>query len=435
MLSKWHPSQISAQTLIDQFEGLIYVDPKLQRRVVWRPTDSVDFIHSCATGFALNAIFIADIQSCLMFAKDEGIKADVRYFQDLLNRGYRYISLDGQNRTRALYSLFNDLLTIYSPRGDAPYVGVDNKTYNIRPAAGKLFTQLEPELQWALKMMQLSLVTVQGMSMSGLRKVFLKLNSGVPLNRMEKRNALNSEISDCIRSWSKNVCPNMWLHVGGLKEKIARMEDLKVLAECYIATHPDTLRKGCSDDDLDTLYSRGVDPHGERWDSVYPRSNLLRFEAILGMVSECIINRPTRNRRVSLQQLRALFAACEHLYDTSMDFADAGKFYEFIYNSDRELINASKGLEVEQNKINKSQGKEDAPSSVFYWHWCGVYKPLAIRTFREKALIHGGEIQSGKPLDPSLLPYTLKYAIDNRLVVDKDRNNIIIYPDEAEVAA
>jgi hypothetical protein len=60
---------------IDQFTTEVwnktYVDPALQRRLVWNSNNKKEYLQSLFKGFAYAPMMVADIQSCLDFCLAE----------------------------------------------------------------------------------------------------------------------------------------------------------------------------------------------------------------------------------------------------------------------------------------------------------------------------------------------------------------------------
>ena len=81
----------------------VFYDPKFQREYgSWTLKQKRKFILSVFAGRNWGTIAVADIRLCLEYAKEENCKDSIKYYQDLLQAGYVYLSLDGQHRTKCV---------------------------------------------------------------------------------------------------------------------------------------------------------------------------------------------------------------------------------------------------------------------------------------------------------------------------------------------
>ena len=87
----------------------VYYDPSIQRRKVWEDSDKISYRDSLMDGTDGGNILLADIKSSMDNSFTMGNMKDYEYFSRLWNQGYRYISIDGGNRTDYLLEEFNKI--------------------------------------------------------------------------------------------------------------------------------------------------------------------------------------------------------------------------------------------------------------------------------------------------------------------------------------
>ena len=186
-----------------------YVDPALQRRLVWNSNDKKQYLQSLFKGFAYAPMMVADIQSCLDFCLAEleraetvevspcrlkDLKHSVKYYTALLGKGYRYISIDGQNRSHAIKAFLSNDVNIQGTvfRSARLTHNLTKKTF---------YEDLLRDAKDFLSVKDLVHVTIINTHTRGeLEEIFVQVNEGVALNDMEKCSAQSSSLGKYIRS-------------------------------------------------------------------------------------------------------------------------------------------------------------------------------------------------------------------------------------------
>jgi len=117
-----------------------------------------------------------------------------------LNEGYKYVILDGNNRMSFIQSLFNDEYTI--PEGKYEYITDEvNGTiasFTVRKGKQK-FSDLPERVREVLVERQAAISVYTQITLEGMSEVFQNVNSGVPLNGQELRNAYSSLWAEYVR--------------------------------------------------------------------------------------------------------------------------------------------------------------------------------------------------------------------------------------------
>lgn len=95
----------------------------------------------------------------------------------------RYEILDGQQRLTSLFEFLDDRFALH---GAVEPIEFDGFTYDI---AGKKFSELEPELQDAIKGYRFSIQALENYTYPEVEKLFFNINSGVALSTIQKSKA------------------------------------------------------------------------------------------------------------------------------------------------------------------------------------------------------------------------------------------------------
>ena len=93
---------------------------------------------------------------------------------------FHYEILDGQQRLTSLFSFLSDE---YALHGSIEPIEYDGFTYDI---AGKKFSELEPELQDAIKGYRFSIQALENYTFDEVEKLFFNINNGVALSTIQK---------------------------------------------------------------------------------------------------------------------------------------------------------------------------------------------------------------------------------------------------------
>ena len=180
----------------------IYYDKTIQRRKVWKPKDKVSYRESLVDGTDASDIVLCDIKSSMDNSYSEGNKKDYDYFSKLHNQGYRYISIDGGNRTDFLLGEYNN---------------IDSNSQI--PMSDEMFDFFNSEI---------SLKYIYNASKNQLHRTFINLNSNTSANSQERRNAMEGIVSEFIR--------NIGIEYSVELQKIdkltfSRMKDLELISQ------------------------------------------------------------------------------------------------------------------------------------------------------------------------------------------------------------
>ena len=200
----------------------IYIDPRYQRRNSWNKENQKNFIDSIYKNMVSHSIILVNIGASYHIALQKNRHKDADYFKELLDKGYEYISIDGNNRSQTITKYKNGEIGVkYSHDKDK-----------------SLFLKKK-----------LSVTTYSSMSLLQMHELGIKVNQGQPWNRQEQRNCINSMVADTIREISTKF--------NNITEKInvkkTRMYDDELLVMLLFY---ETNKRGGTQDSWDTMYKK-----------------------------------------------------------------------------------------------------------------------------------------------------------------------------------
>ncbi len=173
-----------SQLVENRDRGRMFPNPEYQRGEVWTPGQQKKLIDSIFRGYQLPIFYLHNIRETF---SDGGIVD-------------RLEIIDGQQRVNALYRFVKGDFRLYEvDDSDAkfPTFLLDTEKYPC-PWGGKDFHGIPEELQTKLLNTQLSVALITNATDNEIRDLFVRLQSGFPLNPQEKRDSLPGQFTDFI---------------------------------------------------------------------------------------------------------------------------------------------------------------------------------------------------------------------------------------------
>lgn len=252
------------RTLIDSYRayGKFVAPEQFQRPQAWGKNDKRAYFESILMnrlegGFVMVDLYLA---SKALDKVDSDDRA-VGFFKDLILQGYKYITLDGNNR----FSLIRDLLNgdYKIPTGTYQYI-LDNDD-TIREqficSDNNTFDTLPEEIQSLITDRALVISEYTQIHYEGLSDVFRNVNSGVPLNDQEIRNAMNTPWADWIRSLRKKTAIKDLLNTTKGRNHMYRLSGDEFLGQCidYVLGCDDEQNvRGSNQSTMNKMYSSDI---------------------------------------------------------------------------------------------------------------------------------------------------------------------------------
>ena len=181
-----------------------YAPEEFQRPEAWGKDDRKDYFQSLLMNRLEGNFVVVDIE--LAIKKLEKLAPTDRAYKflvELSHQGIEYILLDGNNRFKFLTALMNDEYQI--PRGTYNYVIEDDILTLVVGSHNNVFSKLPKLVQKVIRDRQLVISEYVQIDYTGLSDVFTNVNSGVPLNHQEKRNAMDSQWAGWVRQIRKEI--------------------------------------------------------------------------------------------------------------------------------------------------------------------------------------------------------------------------------------
>jgi len=174
-------------TIDELVNARVYLDLSFQSIDRWDEKHQTDYASSIIQNKTTSNILIVDVEACF---QNSTKKSDKNYFKAILDMGFKYISVDGNNRKVTANNILNDLVAFHYGIYDGHFIDVDNCYWST------LEDGLKDELlnKKAFRMEILEMAT-----RDDLRDLFLSINDNVEHNPAEKRNAEGSDLANIIR--------------------------------------------------------------------------------------------------------------------------------------------------------------------------------------------------------------------------------------------
>lgn len=401
------------QVLTNFNQKIVLYDESFQRRTVWLPKlNGAPFIESLSRGWAkqTSKIVVVDARKSLRLAKELGNEPSAKYFQSVLDRGFEYISVDGQNRTKFIEAFFNNSYAISGIFQDA-----DGEK---RVIENKYFKDFPIRVRDALLDSQVDIEEMVVESAQDLAKIFSNANMGVPLNDQEKRNATLSEIAKIVRRISrKDLCEVMNKVVKS--SDLVRMGDDELTAKMLMTLLDSSF--GLDPKDVNDFYEKGTGFYTVKDQSFpYSQKDLTRAENILSRWKMTLSSQKTYGKTVLARRtVWAVLFACAWSYDNNYYVTDYDSFYKAIKAADDYLSTVDENLYSQERmeKIKAGEDPDDVKKGSFYHQWRTVPHHAKARNRRISKLV---EYFTGRESQMSLFLF------------GADENNQILEPLECE---
>lgn len=160
----------------------IYLDLSFQRQACWPLSSKVNYIEGLLKGDYPGAFLLASIES------NKDIPYD-NYFTPLAKENFKYVSIDGNNRTTCLAEFFNDEFEVTPPGS---------------PTLAK-YSELSEDHRKVLNELQMTIISYLGVVKKDLSEIFINHNESEALRHQELRNARLFAISTYVREYEASI--------------------------------------------------------------------------------------------------------------------------------------------------------------------------------------------------------------------------------------
>ena len=209
-------------TIRELVDAKIYLDLSFQSIERWDENHQKDYASSIIQNKTTSNILIVDVKACY---KNSRNKSDKTYFKAILDKGFEFISVDGNNRKVTANNILSDLVSFHGGSYDGHFIDKDNCYWST------LEDRLKDEL---LNKKAFRMEILERATRDDLRDLFLSINDNVEHNPAEKRNAEGCNLADVIRDETLRHLgkrdkedPSKVLEYNGTLSKIYKEADLK----------------------------------------------------------------------------------------------------------------------------------------------------------------------------------------------------------------
>lgn len=382
------PCLKSISQIRDEFnDEQLYTDEGVQRNFVWSLAERRDYIHSVFYNKAGSSIVVAQLVSSAKASKKAGDDAGYhRLWALFMDRGFEWISLDGQNRIKTINQFLNDDFSI-----SGTFYGLDHEMYEYK---NTVYSKMDESVRNRFVTNQVVVTIIHNACDTELADIFIDLNKGLPLNAQEKRNAKRTPIADWIRSFARGANRG-WSKISTLStEKLRRMADAELTAQSVMALSSTFKTKNLGAKSIDSFYDLGAGQADRSSVKEYSDAALNRATAIMESVEKAIAANKLKND-CPFRTWWALLFVVEHLYENNIHVADGSwvDFFNAVYKADQNLINDSKSTQATAIRKLQQEGKDDEEISaktkddLYYWRWVNRNQDGNHRNQRRAALI------------------------------------------------
>ena len=313
--------------------GFLLVNEEYQRGTVWTPRQDKLLIDSILREYPIPKFYFH-------FRSSE--------FGELMNKLYEIV--DGQQRINAIHNYMKDEFKLYDPKKDRTGLPrfLDDEQCSW---GGMTFESLPQELKDKFLNTDLQVSVVESENINEIRELFVRLQSGLPLNAQEKRDAWPGELSKFIikTAGKKPNVPGQefWVklkHSGTDKRGSRRQTCAQVFMTFYSRHSYGNMFCGLSNRQIDEFYRHLLD-----FDPRSPGSLVGRFYRVLDKAYEVLrfTKRPPLRVHTVLHSILLIDALIGHFTDEwEMKFAKA---------LDRFLLELAKATK-EKNETNEFWG-------------------------------------------------------------------------------
>jgi len=369
----------------------VYYDPRFQRRVVWNTDNTNKYFKSLTRGWTITPIVVLEVDSCIEYSETVGDGPAAEYFEDVKSKGYKYISLDGQNRSKHIEDVYNSKTTVSGNLKDA-----DGKFHDIK---NKFLKDMDQRLiDHITTGCNVSVVVVKEATRDDASDMFQALNDGEPLNDQEKRQAIDTPIADVIRELSKEKKSTSVRILP--KARISRMEDDEIYAKMLMVLFKEyrvdgkTVAKsyGLSKFGINDFYNLGLgfsninDP-----ECPYLLSEIDRAKEIIKLFSAVMLHQTKvpNSQLIPRKNWWAVLHVCEWAFDNNYKIQDYSQFYDYLKSIDDKLATDSETqFSVDrQKKIASGLDPDEVTKQGYYFNWRSLPHQASPRANRHEALI------------------------------------------------
>lgn len=331
---------------VEEVQATVFIDRNFQRLFCWNRQRRRAFLKALMQKKSGQCLHIACISSCLDHSRKVGDEYSIARFEQLLKWGYKYISLDGQNRTLTAQEFCEVDSTLTSENVDHVCLAA-RTTVNLN---NKLLKDFPPNVKaHFLSATKIPVNIYTGYTYSELAKEFRDLNSSEQLNPMETRNSYQSFIAKWVRERAgvHKQFFERYTQKSKRESFFLRMNDRRFLSIFCLflgGVFKDSIEKPFEANNVNCMRESNLDQMFAIGDSIprghtgfpYCTKKLARIDEIVSMlnVGSPYIRKLSGGKAIPNWQVWAALASYEWVYDNGyhVQTADQECFVEMIFD-------------------------------------------------------------------------------------------------------
>ena len=213
-------------------EEMIYLDEAFQSNTRWGNATNQGYMRSIIEGRAITPITVGSIDQILgiLEIRFGPTHIDYNFFKNLQDKGFKYITIDGNNRDNCVARFINNEFPLALGKYEADEgdlieftIGNDNRYYR----------DLDLNVKNYINNIFINLCVVTQSTRIGLAELFSNVNKGIVLNSQERRNAIPCKfgqlVRDCVK---KNITGFERLYSKLNRSKKEVLDDKKINRRC-----------------------------------------------------------------------------------------------------------------------------------------------------------------------------------------------------------
>jgi len=306
--------------------GAFNAPRQFQRPIAWKAEDRKKFFQSILMNRVEGSYVLVDVKSCIarLELAGECDSPTYKFFKKFLSEGYKYVILDGNNRMCFIQSLFDDTFTI--PEGKYEYITdeVNGSITSFTVRKGKqTFSELPERVREILQSRQAAISLYTQITLEGMSEVFQNVNSGVPLNGQELRNAYSTPWAEYVRNIADETSS---LLAKLFKDHRYRLRGEEWIADCLDMTIQaitideilnETTYHGVSQTTKNKLYKSDFLSENDK--NFYSDKFIELMDFITLMIQENILDEKILTRSSAVQNLYWMMCNGIDTYDQAVD--------------------------------------------------------------------------------------------------------------------
>ena len=195
-------------------DNKIFLDDCFQSYHRWVIENNQQYMRSLLNGKAPTSVYVADIRKCQdsVEKKYDTKHDDYKFYQGLLDQGYKYITIDGNNRTRCITDFFFGIFQGVFPLfvGEYEIGGTINHPILLEATNdSKYFEDLDPQVRNLIENIQMTVKEVETGTREDLAELFESINKGMTLNAQERRNCkiyvFSRLVRECVEKYREKL--------------------------------------------------------------------------------------------------------------------------------------------------------------------------------------------------------------------------------------